>query len=297
MKIRTQWLLVLLSSLVLAACSGGDDSDGDGNGNGSSGGYSGSTSAATVDDSNKSDMATASSAGASRAIDSDSAPRASWAAGAPNEAVAILDQTIASIKDQQRSAGIQSRQTIDLSSSVCTAGGSAQYEIPDGAANSYGTFTIVYNKCKYGYGGQNTTVDGTSSWTNNEDGSYVYEYDLTVTYGSDSYVITGTYSCDSNYNCSYEDNFSQGGTSYKISNVEVSGNNTSGYDVSVRVYHEDYGYIDIEGEDLIACSSGGFSSGTITVTDSSSSAVLTVTYVSCSEMTVTYNGVSETLAQ
>lgn len=295
MKALTNWLAIFMSALFLAACSGGGDSD-DG-GDSSSGGYSGNTSAATVDDSNKDDVSTASRVGAEKAIESETAPGRNVGSGAPNEAVFILDQTVAAIEGRQsRTLGIESRQTVDLSSSVCNSGGSAYYETDGSSNSSYGTFTIVYDNCSYTYGGETTTVDGTASWTNNEDGSFTYVYDITVTYGSESYTVTGTYACDSSYNCTYEDNFTQGGVSYKISNVSVS-NNGSSYDVSVRVYHEDYGYVDIVGDDLVACDSGGFQSGTITVTDSSSTDVLSINFVSCTEMTVTYNGSSQTVSQ
>ncbi|WP_189607976.1 hypothetical protein [Saccharospirillum salsuginis] len=295
MKALTNLLAILMSALFLTACSGGGDSDDDGDSSG--GGYSGNSSAATVDDSNKDDVSTASRVGVEKAIESEAAPGKDAGSDVPNEAVFILDQTVAAIEGtQSRSLTVESRQTVDLSSSVCNSGGSAYYETDGSSNSSYGTFTIVYDNCSYTYGGETTTVDGTASWTNNEDGSFTYVYDLTVTYGSESYTVTGTYSCDSNYNCTYEDNFTQNGVSYKISNVSVT-NNGSSFDVSVRVYHEDYGYVDVVGDDLVACDNGGFQSGTITVSDSTSTDVLTVSFVSCTEMTVTFNGSSQTVAQ
>lgn len=276
----SKWVLVMFSAFVLAACGGG----------GSGGG--GSTSAATVDGDNKTEVANTAKIGSEKAIEGSAAPR-SLARTMNSESLSyvLMKDTVSFVN-----RGAMARDTVDLSSTVCPDGGSAIYETT-GQSSQYGSFTVVYDDCVYSYGSESTTIDGTATWTTNEDGSFSYEYDLMTTYAGETTTITGTYSCDAEFNCSYEDNFVEGGTSYSVSNVSVSGNNSSGFSVSARVSHEDYGYIDIEATGLILCSGGGFEAGTISVTDSSGSSVLQIDFVSCTEMTVTFDGVAETVSQ
>jgi len=287
----TRIFLVGLVSLVLVACGSKDDTGG----GSSSSGYSGKTSAATVSDSNKDDVVVASSIGAEKAIESSSAPK-SLSRSSRDIIESLLNRSSAEITTKHH-LRMQSRAVYDLSASVCNNGGSAKYTYDENNTSGYGSFTITYNNCSYSYGGVVSTVDGSAVWTTNEDGSFSYQYDLTTTYGSETYTVTATYECDAQFNCSYSDDFSYSGVSYKVSDVSVSGNSTFGFDVSAKVYHEDYGYIIIEAVDLISCADGGFSSGSIAVTDSTNNEVLSIVFVSCSEMTVTYNGVASTVAQ
>lgn len=297
-----KWILIAVTSLVLVGCGEGNEgSSGQSGDNGnddessSQSGYSGSKSAATVDESNKSDMVVTSSIGAEKSIESSTAPKK--LTGRSNDQVEfILNQSSSKIK-YQRQLRLSSRAVYDLSSSVCNGGGSASYTYDENNTTGFGTFTISYNDCQYSYGGETSSVDGTAIWTSNEDGSFSYEYDITTTYGSETYTVTATYVCDAQYNCSYNDDFSYNGVNYQVADLSVSGNSSSGFDVTAKVYHETYGYIKIEGEGLISCPGGGFSSGTITVEDSTDTDVLTITYVSCSEMTVTFNNVSSTVVQ
>lgn len=288
-----KWILICLASLVLISCGGDGDGDGDSNDDSA---YSGNKSAATVDDSNKSDMAASSSIGAEKAIEASSVPGRMLGNTSKGPIEYLLEQSTLFIKSESQLRQ-SSRAVVDLSASVCNAGGSASYTYDDNNTTGYGTFTINYNNCQYSYGGETSSVNGSAIWTSNEDGSFSYEYDLTTTYGSETYTVTATYECDAEFNCSYVDDFSHNGVSYQIADFSVSGNASTGFDVVATVYHETYGYIEIQGVDLVMCSGGGFSSGTITVEDSTNSDVLTITYVSCSEMTVTFNGVSSTVDQ
>jgi hypothetical protein len=286
-----KWILIGLTGLLLAACAG----DGEGGSGSDDNSYSGMTSSATVSADNKDALVVASSVGAGKAIETSAAPKKLTRSsnGAIEHILKISSDSI-SATNQTR---MQTRATQDLTSSVCNSGGSASFTYDENNFTGYGTFTITYNNCSYSYGGVTSTVDGTAVWTNNEDGSLSYEYDLTMTYGSETYTLTATYVCDASSNCSYTDDFSYSGVSYKVSDVSVSGNSSSGFDVSATVYHEDYGYIEIEATDLISCADGGFSSGTISVVDSTSAEVLSIVFVSCSEMTVTYDSVSTSVAQ
>ena len=293
MKRVIRWTLIGLVSVGLFACSGGDDASGDGSSNE---GYNGATSAATVNDSNKNDMARASSVGAEKAIESSSAPGRTLTRNNTHSIEYLLETSSITITNMRKSR-MQSRAVVDLTSSVCPSGGSASYTYDESSTSAYGSFTINYNNCSYNYGGITSTVDGSAVWTTNEDGSFSYVYDLTTTYGTETYHISATYECDAEFNCSYSDEFSFDGVSYRVGDISVSGSSSLGFNVSAKVYHEDYGYITIEATDLISCSSGGFSSGRIVVEDSTNSDVLEVDFVSCSQMTVTFNGVATTVEQ
>ncbi len=276
----SKWVLVMFFSFILAACGGGGSGSG------------GSPTAATVDGENKTEVANTAKIGSEKAIESSAAPRSvTRALSSESLPYALMKETVSFVNH-----GAMSRDTVDLSEYVCPDGGSAVYETT-GQSSQYGSFTVVYTNCRYSYGSETTVVDGTATWTVNEDGSFSYEYDLTTTYAGETTSITGTYSCDAEFNCSYQDNFVEGGTSYSVSNVSVSGNNSSGFSVSARVSDEDYGYIDIEATGLILCPGGGFEAGTISVTDSSGSNVLQIDFVNCTEMTVTFDGVAETVSQ
>jgi len=285
MNTLKKWLWVVLASATLVACSGGGDS----------GGGSGEPESATVDSNNKNDMAKASSLGANAAVDSQAAPGAKTYVGSSEPGIlGLLNTTFAPFNPESRD--LNSRAETDVPG-LCSSG-SATYDTSGFNQSGHGTVTVTYNSCTYAYGTNSVTVDGTASWTISSDNGFSYDYNITITRNGTTTTVTGTYSCDSNFNCTYSDSFSSGGVNYEISNVSISGSVGSGYDLSFRVVHEDYGYIDVQGSDLVQCDSGsGFASGTITVTDSSGSSALTVSFVSCSEMTVTFEGSSETVDQ
>jgi len=294
MKVAFQLAIACFVALIIAGCAGSEDS---GSLDSSATAVSGevkSTDAITVGGENKSTVAKTSSIGADKAIQSDTAPRFLTQHGVRS----MLDGTRAHITERVERGLNRTVQTVDLSSTVCSAGGSASYEIDTGNVGSQsGTYTITYSNCASSFGGVTTTIDGTAEYTFSEDGSFTYSYDMTTTYDGETFTLSGTMTCDSSLDCTYEEDFSTNGVNYRVSNVSVSGNSSSGFDVTARVYHEELGYVDIEGDNLITCDSSGFSSGTITVTDSSSAVVITISFVSCTEMTVTFNGSSETVAQ
>ena len=76
--------------------------------------------------------------------------------------------------------------------------------------------------------------------------------------------------------------------------MRVTGNAYSGYNVSGSVTDPDHGLIEISASGLtFDCPGGQPGSGSITVTGANTT--LEVNFVSCSEFTVTLNGVSETV--
>lgn len=178
-------------------------------------------------------------------------------------------------------------------------GGSASIDYNEGA-NDY---RIVYNNFCVGDGGDNQIIDGTISWfgyTNmGTEGVWGYDADYSVSYQGETEYFNYSYRCngDNYVGCTYDGSSYEGrnGRSYRSENVSVSESNGN-YDVSARVYDEELGYIDYQASNLVLCEGGyGFSSGTITVSDSASNEVLTVTFSGCDSFTMTYQGSAYTI--
>lgn len=291
MNIRKDFIVLATTLTLFVGCAGGGGGDDAGPGVGPSS-YSGNTSAATVSDSNRTTAAKSAAIGAEKAIEieigSDSTPFS-----ASREATRALNINLRSLSP---------RETYTYTDDDLCSSGSANYTYNFSDEYTPETVYAVYNNCtfsdSYTYYYDSITYDGTIYYELENDGGFYYTYDLDITYGGETYSLTSTMYCDSDYNCSYEENFSSGGISYRVSDVEVSYSSYYGsYDLEATVYHEDLGYITIEAEDLITCSGGGFQSGSIEVTDSTGTVVLYVDFTSCSSMTVTYNGVSTTVDQ
>lgn len=99
------------------------------------------------------------------------------------------------------------------------------------------------------------------------------------------------------YYCTVSENFSSNGVSYRVTNVSFTSTGNE-YDFTARIYHEDYGYVEIVATDLVLCDDGGFSSGSIVVTDSTSDEVLSLTYSGCDDpVVVVYQGSSYNVDQ
>lgn len=285
MSLRNQSIVALAAFVILVGCSGGDDGGGDS-------GYSGNTSAATVDDSNKDTVRAAAVIGSNKAIETSAGASAISPSSASRDAINDL---VGRVALERSSLSERASGSADLDSTYCNGGGSGSYSF-DLDNNGYGSFEYTYNNCTLSYGSFTFTYDGYMYYERKTDDSFYFDYDLTYTYGSESYTINATAVCDSTSNCTYEDNFTIGGTSYRVSNASVSGNSSTGYDLEVRVYHEDLGYVEIEGSNLVTCSSGGFSSGTISVTDSTNAVVMTIVFDSCTTASVEFDGVTTSVS-
>lgn len=283
MKLRMDLLIFSAALTLLVGCGGGG---GDSSGGGASS-YSGNTSAATVSESNRTSAAKTAAIGAEKAIEIE--------IGAESTPFSAARQAARSATSNIRSISQRTSGTYD-DSDLCSSGSASYYYNIADDGNS-GTLDYDFNNCTLSYSyTYDVTYDGTVFYEFEADNSYYYSYDLTVSYGGETYTLKSTIYCDSDYNCSYEENFTSGGVSYRVSDTEVSYSYGT-YDLTARVYHEDLGYITIEAENLSVCSGGGFDSGTIEVTDSTGSVVMSVVFDSCTTMTVTYNGVATTVDQ
>ncbi|PKM22848.1 MAG: hypothetical protein CVV10_02265 [Gammaproteobacteria bacterium HGW-Gammaproteobacteria-14] len=279
---------------ALTACGGG------GGGGDDVTEYKGKTTAASVNESNKEDLAVAAPQGSSATISQGDAdlPTGVVATGglsSENQALvqSVSERLAASVAD---GVSFAVGAKVDIEGSC---GGKAVFE-----SNATGTdFTINYRDFCEGSAGERVVFNGTFDYEEKGDFSfYRYRNFVVRSNGETQRIDNLTIKCSTStgfgIGCEVISDFAgTNGRTYRISNATFSGSAESGYDVEARVFDGDHGYIDIVATGLIPCESGGFSSGSIVVTDSSDSEVLEITFVSCSEMTVTFNGNAETIAQ
>jgi hypothetical protein len=300
---KLTWPALLGGLLVLTGCGGG------GGGGGGGVTYSGSTSPATVTATNAEDIGSTATEGVTEAIQSEEA--------ANNNPFAIvitdtdsLSQAVNKIaKDIFNNIGaIELPVGVDLSASelnnefgeqlFCGGSISVSNSLYNGSSSS-GTITF-HDLCidigsGYGQATMNGTVDVSSSSTSE---TITYR-NVTVTVNGQTYTLNGTETCSLNYpyDCTMsQDYVSNDGSTYRVSDVDVSGDSTSGYYVNAKFYHPNYGYVTITTTSpvLFNCSNGYPSSGTVNFAGAGSSSG-TITFRSdCSGYDGTYNTGTET---
>lgn len=286
----TKILIAMSLGLTIAACSGGG-SDGDDNGGGSGSSYSGKTTPATVDDSNNSEVASGVHIASKQAVKSEEGGGLLRSIkGSMNPRDILINSSIEHVNSNL----LRDTGSGDYSS-FCNGGGSASFEYTSSQDGMSGEYTYIFNNCTYTYDGYSVTYDGTMYWEFDSDAEYwLWEYDVDITSNyMESYSLNASYECSGGQmleNCTVSENFSNNGVSYRVTNVSFT--STGGqYDFTARIYHENYGYVDIVATDLVLCDDGGFSTGSIVVTDSTSSQVLSLNYSGCDDpVVVTYQG-------
>ncbi len=76
---------------------------------------------------------------------------------------------------------------------------------------------------------------------------------LRITYPDGSiHTMFYTMECDGDFfNCEFSSDYiGNDGKTYRVSNVVVGGNESSGYNVSATFYHPDFGYLEIAANDI-----------------------------------------------
>lgn len=286
MTFKKELITLVTASALAVGC--GSSSGGSDGGTDLESSYSGNTSSATVTTTNMETAARTAAIGAEKSIEIDFASDAS-----PFSITRNLSRSIAATA-RTITPRISGSET--YYSEICTGGGSVRidYDIND---EGYGDYDMDFNNCVVSEGMYTITYDGSMYWEYNSDESEYYEYDITISYDGETYTLNTSMSCDEWGDCTYQENFSYSGTDYRVADVEVY-YSYYGYDIDATVFHEDMGYITIEAEDLVACEdSGYFESGTIGITDSTNTEIMTVTFDSCTSMTVTFDSVGYTVSQ
>lgn len=270
----------VLASIFLIACGGGGGgSDNDGSGSGVT--YSGNTSAATISDTNKQDLALAASLGVVQAQKSSSTP----ATGVIISSSDVVDQANQLVNTTYQLHKLPL--ATDVSSQACPNGGSAN--ISDTATQS--NITIVYSNCRF----DDVSATGTAVISISDTTFSISYTDFRITVDGETTVLNMTVSCNSTgTSCTITSDFvGANGRSYRVTDTTVSGNSSTGYNVSATVFDGEHGSITVNATNVtFNCDNGLPGTGTVTFSDGSTTA--TVTFDSCSSYTLTIDGVGTT---
>ncbi|MDX1458557.1 MAG: hypothetical protein R3276_13290 [Marinobacter sp.] len=287
---RFGYLLLLAGTLGLAACGGGGGGGSDDNDS------SFKTTAATLTTEAEAESAAeATRQASSQAIYANAALALPLAAEVDDESVTqdIVEHAL-ELALANATATAFTTETIEG-----TCGGTAT-----GKANSDTNFVVTYNNfCEPLENGANMVINGVVYLELTVSGdtvtAYSADFDLNIQSDGETYIEKGSLSCTGEYldNCSYSSEFTgSNGKLYRVTNVSISGDEYSGYQLSARVYDQELGYVDFNGNGLMLCSGGGFSAGTIYVSDSTG-LVATLTFSGCTDYTVTFKGSATVLPQ
>ena len=266
----------LLSAAMLIGCGGG------------SGGGGTAATAADITAENANTLAVAATESAKSAAESDTPdvnlPFKSSADSVTNKLQGLPSQ-VTGISDAE------------INALVCPGGGSVNITGLDNINENTTSFNfdMSFSNCNDNYG--TIIQSGSVSYSGDIDGNFTMTYrNLVVTYSGQTETLNGSMSCNNGV-CSENLNYSGSFTNrtYETENMQVTGNASSGYNVSGSVTDPDHGVIEISASNVIFdCDPNGQpSSGSITVTGANTT--LEVNFVSCSEFTVTLDGDSQTV--
>jgi hypothetical protein len=287
---------LLFSLFLLQGCGGGGgDSDGPSSSDGTT--YTGSTAEATVDASNAKDLATGAASGTQQAVMSDALSEVAMRPQpTPTSKLAEVAPRIAQWIGQLSSPN--AAKTVDVTSEICDAGGSAIADTND--AETQGTITFT-NCAMSDTEGGTVVMDGTVTFNANTSAdSLNMVFNVTVAYIGESQSINMTLACSNistdAISCSMTSDFAGiDGRVYRIEDQNVSGNEVSGYYVSMTFYDPDHGWVDVTTSQPLTydCTEAVPSSGMLTLSGASGSSA-TVSFDNCSSYTVTVDGVGTT---
>ncbi|MBV2122508.1 MAG: hypothetical protein KUF74_13750 [Candidatus Thiodiazotropha sp. (ex Ctena orbiculata)] len=311
-----RWIPLFVLTFTLLAC-GGDEGSADTDSSSSSLNYSGETKQASMTSENVNQLASAATSGSKQAVSSDSVPVVSQRPDSPvdqdqiNQDLARLVGDILNRGPQLAGRGEAAARTEDLSSSYCNSG-SVEVDFPDFSLE--GEWRIVFTQCSrdtsYENGNYSTVFHGTVEGTYRK---VRIGYQLTLNYINFNVSISnpgGSYSdtfnmqmtCiaansdGSDVSCEYYSDY-QGydNRTYRVTEVSVSGNEASGYLVSVRVYDPEHGYFHVTTEVPLTfdCATGRPSAGRIQI-EAANGVTAVVEFISCTQYVVTFLGVAET---
>jgi len=265
-------------------------------------GYTGNTDPATVDQDNSSFIARAAIEGVLQASDVSGVPTGAQISDG------LIDQLHAEIRD------IVTVQDVPIGADkviVGSCGGTLTVTTPDQSNNTvggvYNVSAVYADYCTVSSGSSyvlnGTYLKNTFLRSDNTTSRIVFSFDLTAkhSFAGETNTISYTVFQDCTHNdageevsCVESDNFTGiDGRSYRVENFKGDKNN-----LTARVYDPDYGYFDVDAASLAyECDNRNFSSGMISIVDSSGEAVLSVNFPDCIDRTVTFGGNAETYPQ
>jgi hypothetical protein len=277
---------------------------------------------ATVTSSNAKDLGVAAARGIKKAVIDQTT------GGALGAEVGSVDGALAEVVNALIKNNQQVVSAVDISAYFCESGTADLTTSQDGLST-----TTSYNQCSFSgltFDGSFSTSSSadyltTSYQYNNFKVSYANgeyylmsgsgstqisaDYDRSVTtfsaftytdwtgesYSLSDTVITCTGLTTENSVCSYDADWSEGGSSYRIESATVAGDSGSGYEVNVKVYDTTNGYVEVDTTVKVTfnCSNGNPGSGAANFMGADSSSG-TVNFDSCTGFTVTVDGVGTT---
>ena len=306
------YALALVSAIAIAGCSSGS-SNPDNNDNDAIT-YTGSTSPAAISASNAEEIGTSATEGVVQAVEVETSGDAlPFAVAISKSPRSQLNQKLREISrhliDSKRSIdlplGLVMDGSDDFPDDMGYCGGSIT--IPDNMYNDTSgniNGTITYNNlcmdAGVGYG--RMTVNGSIIFSQTETRFSMTYRNLTVSYNGETYTMNSTYACDilssGAYNCSTSSDYAgSDGSTYRMSDVSISGNNSAGYSVDASFCHPNYGCVTIVTTSPITfnCENGMPDSGAISYTGASGSSG-TISFDSCSGYSGTYDDGSGSIA-
>ena len=258
--IRAFLYLLVASTFMLTGCGGGGG---------------GGPAAAEISPSNVVDLAVAATEGLKSSATSSETPlpfKTGSGSSSPNTAINKLVGDIT-----------QNYYAVHDFSELCPGGGSAFLE------DTTGVVTIT--ACIISDGSINSiTLNGTITIIISNSGTSTFTVNLTFNQNSITQSVNATGSCDAQINCTFTTSYTGiDGRTYTTANMNVTGDNSTGYSVSGTITDPDHGNITIATNTPVTfnCADGRPDNGIITVTGGSSA---TVEFIDCTSFAVTFDG-------
>lgn len=288
------WPALLGSALILTGCGGG------GGGNNSRDvDYTGITTPAAVTSTNAEELSTTATEAVAHAVVASANPLGVVLSGTANN-TAALPQAIVDITRRIQATLPSANLPVGITESGTDTsdqlneefggsyfcGGSITWSDTwsETSEDSSGTTTfnnLCANLDMLGMGTGQMYLNGKMSYTDTATQWSETYTNFSVTIHGETYTYNGTTTCSSvsPYDCTNSMTYTgSNGPTYKMEDVDISGDNVSGYDVNATFYNPTYGSVTVSATGItFGCSNGYPNEGTITITGTSGSTA-TITF-------------------
>lgn len=263
--------------------------------------YTGSTSPAAISASNAEEIGTSATEGVVQAVEADtSGDILPFGVAINNDSTSHLNQKLRDITRRL----LDSRRNIDLPLGIVLDGEDdfpgigycgGSITVPDDfGSTSMLNGTIIYNNfcmdAGEGYG--RMTINGSLIFSETETRISMTYRNLTVRYNGETYTMNSTFTCDTSFtNCTMSSDYTgSDGSTYRMSDVSVSGSDSAGYSVDASFCHPSYGCVTIITTSPITfnCENDMPDSGAISYTGANGSSG-TISFDNCTSYSGTYN--------
>jgi len=294
--IKNTLIAATLASLV--GCGGGGSSSGESDSNSTAGSFSGNSEAATASEENSEALAVTAFEGVSQALLTGDTDLPFGAEIEEESDISMLNDLLS-----KHDLGLPTGALATVTTPG-ECGGSETFIPPDSIPAVGSSFTVKWawdNYCDSSSFIRDGVFEYSATYMGDDlfhDMSWIY--DIRFTHEGEVYYsinmegqCSGVFDDFNSADCNISSNFTgiTGGT-FRIENV-LFGEGT----VSTTVYESELGKIDVVASNLHQCSNDNFDAGEISVTDSTGEEVITLTFYSCDEYVMTYEGVANTYSQ